>query len=99
MTRFTQNPTGVGHLERKLVHRVDLAEVIHDEVEQGGPGGRGPVVFAGLVDFHFRHPGLLDLVGKERAVRCSHQPVSLASLCPHTPCLCVGQVGVGGDSS
>lgn len=96
MTRLTQNPTGVGHLERKLVHRVDLAEVIHDEVEQGGPGGCGPVVFAGLVDFHFRHPGLLDLVGKERVVRSTaiqptHQPG--LSVSTHTVSVC----GAGGS--
>lgn len=59
-----QKTPGEGHLERKLVHRMDLAEVIHDEVEQRGSGSCGSVVLSGLVDFHFSHLGLLDLLEK-----------------------------------
>lgn len=59
-----QKTPGVCHLEGKAVHRVDLAEVIHDEVEQGGSRSCWPVVLSGLVDFHFSHFGLLDLLEK-----------------------------------
>ena len=38
------------HLERELVDGVDLVEVVEDEVEDGGAGGRRTVELAGLVD-------------------------------------------------
>ena len=69
-----QKIPGVSHLERKLVHRVDPAEVIHDEVEQRGPGSCRSIVFPGLVDFHLRHLGLLHLLEKSIVVHCSNQP-------------------------
>lgn len=51
----------VSHLERKLVHRMDLAQVVHDEIEQRGSGSCWPVVLSGLIDLHLRHLGLLHL--------------------------------------
>lgn len=70
----TQRAPGLSHLERKLVHGVDPAEVAHDEVEQRGPGGGRPVVLPGLVDSHLGHLGLQHLLEKSRAVHCSNQP-------------------------
>lgn len=61
---------GGSHLERKLVHGVDLAEVIRDEVEQRGSGGSWSIVLSGLVDFRFGHIGLLDLSEKAIVVHC-----------------------------
>lgn len=69
-----QRALGVSHLEGKLVHGVDPAEVVHDEVEQGGPGGGRPVMLPGLVDFRLGHLGLLHLLEKPRAVHCLNQP-------------------------
>ena len=69
-----QRALGVSHLEGKLVHGVDPAQVVHDEVEQGGPGGGRPVMLPGLVDFRLGHLGLLHLLEKSRAVHCSNQP-------------------------
>jgi hypothetical protein len=34
-----------------LINRVDLVEVVEDEVEDGGPGRSGPVELSRLVDF------------------------------------------------
>lgn len=70
----TQRAPGLSHLERKLVHGVDPAEVAHDEVEQRGPGGGRPVVLPGLVDSHLGHLGLQHLLEKSRAVHCWNQP-------------------------
>lgn len=53
---------------------MDPAEVVHDEVEQRGAGGHRSIVLAGLIDFHFGHLGLLDLLEKEMVVHCSSQP-------------------------
>ena len=53
----------MGYLEAELVHGVDLVQVVHDEVKQGGPHGYGAVVFPGLVDLHLIHLGLQDLGG------------------------------------
>lgn len=44
---------------------MDLAEVVHDEVEQRGAGSHWSIVLSGLADFHFGHFGLPDLLGKE----------------------------------
>lgn len=41
-------------------------EVVHGEVEQGGPCGSGPVVLSGLINLSFCHLRLLDLEGKHR---------------------------------
>lgn len=61
---YIKKTPGVSYLERKLVHGVDLAEVIHDEVEQRGSGSCWSIVLSGLIDFHFSHLGLLDLLDK-----------------------------------
>ena len=37
------------NLERELVERVDLLEVIQDEVEEGGPGSRWPIVLSRFI--------------------------------------------------
>lgn len=65
---------GASHLERKLVHRVDPAQVVHDEVEQRGAGSHRSIVLPGLIDFHFSHLGLLDLLEKEMVAHYSSQP-------------------------
>lgn len=44
---------GESYLEGELVHWVDPAEVIHDEVEQRCPGSCWPIVLPSLIDFHF----------------------------------------------
>lgn len=49
------------HLEGELVDGADLVEVVEDEVEQGRPLRRRPVVLSRLVDLHFGDFGLLHL--------------------------------------
>lgn len=98
ITMIMQRTAGVSHLERKLVHGVDLAEVIHDEVEQRGTGSCWPVVLSGLIDFHFCYLGLLDLLGKEIVVHCSNQSIGLASLCQYAGVCVEGRVGLGRGS-
>lgn len=49
------------YLEGELIHWMDLAEVIHDEVEQRCPGSCWPIVLSGLINFYFCQFGFLDL--------------------------------------
>jgi hypothetical protein len=53
---------------------VDLAEVIHDEVEKRGSGSCWSIVLSGLIEFPFGHFGLLDLLEKYIAVYSLFKP-------------------------
>ena len=49
-------------LEGELVQRVDLDEIIKDEVQQGGPGSSRTVVFSGFIDLLFGDVSFLYLL-------------------------------------
>jgi len=61
-------------LERKLIHRMDLVQVVEYEVEKGSSRGCGSVMFARFVDFHFGNfrflHFLFDLSGCEVSAVC-----------------------------
>lgn len=86
--------TNESHLERKLVHWMDLAEVIHDEVEHRSLGSCRSIVFTSIIDFHFSHLGLLYLLDKETMIHnlklgwLSENRLSMVQ-CVYV-CLCIG---------